>query len=53
MLKTLEDTFNAAGTMRVHGEAKREGIFQLVFSEQEFSEITARLEEHNIPETDN
>ena len=53
VLKTLEDTFNAAGTMRVRGEAKREGIFQLVFSEQEFPEITARLEEHNVTETDN
>ena len=52
VLKTLEDTFNAAGTMRVCGEAKREGIFQLVFSEQEFPEITARLEEHNVTETD-
>ena len=52
VLKTLEDTFNAAGTMRVRGEAKREGIFQLVFSEQEFPEITARLEEHNTTEMD-
>ena len=46
VLKTLEDTFNAAGTMRVHGEAKREGIFQLVFSEQQFSELSAKLTEH-------
>ena len=53
VLKTLEDTFNAASTMRVRGKAKREGIFQLVFSEQEFPEITARLEEHKITETDN
>ena len=53
VLKTLEDTFNTAGTMRVRGEAKRDGIFQLVFSEQEFPEITARLEEHNLTETDN
>ena len=52
VLKTLEDTFNAAGTMRVHDGITREGIFQLVFSEQEFPEITARLEEHNVPETD-
>ena len=52
VLKTLEDTFNTAGTMRVHDGITREGIFQLVFSEQEFPEITARLEEHNVPETD-
>ena len=53
VLKTLEDTFNAAGTMRVHGEAKREGIFQLVFNTQQFPEITVRLEEDNVMETDN
>ena len=53
VLKTLEDTFNNAGTMRVREGATREGIFQLVFSEQEFPEITARLEEHKITETDN
>ena len=52
VLKTLEDAFNAAGTMRVHDGITREGIFQLVFNEQEFSEITARLEEHKITETD-
>ncbi len=53
VLKTLEDTFNNAGTMWVREGATREGIFQLVFSEQEFPEITARLEEHKITETDN
>ena len=53
VLKTLEDTFNNAGTMWVREGATREGIFQLVFSEQEFPEITARLEEHNFTETDN
>ena len=53
VLKTLEDTFNTAGTMRVCEGTTREGIFQLVFSEQEFPEITARLEEHKITETDN
>ena len=52
VLKTLEDTFNDAGTMRVHEGETREGIFQLVFSEQDFPEITARLEEHKITETD-
>ena len=45
VLKTLEDTFNEAGTMRVHDGTSREGIFQLVFSEQQFSEIGAKLEE--------
>ena len=44
VLKTLEDTFNTAGTMRVHEGTTREGIFQLVFNEQQFPEITARLE---------
>ena len=53
VLKTLEDTFNNAGTMWVREGTTREGIFQLVFSEQEFPEITARLEEHKITETDN
>ena len=53
VLKTLEDTFNNPGTLRVREGTTREGIFQLVFSEQEFPEITARLEEHKITETDN
>ena len=53
VLKTLEDTFNNAGTMRVREGTTREGIFQLVFSEQEFPEITVRLGEHNFTEMDN
>lgn len=53
VLKTLEDTFNNAGTMCVREGTTRAGIFQLVFSEQEFPEITARLEEHNLTEADN
>ena len=53
VLKTLEDTFNNAGTMCIREGTTREGIFQLVFNEQQFPEITARLEEHNITETDN
>ena len=52
VLKTLEDTFNAAGTMRVREGTTRDGIFQLVFSEQEFPEITARLDAYNVTETD-
>ena len=52
VLKTLEDTFNNTGTMRICEGTTREGIFQLVFSEQEFPEITARLEEHKITEMD-
>lgn len=43
VLETLEGAFNAAGTMVVHDGPKRKGIFQLVFSEQEFPEISARL----------
>ena len=43
VLETLEGAFNAAGTMVVRDGPKRKGIFQLVFSEQEFLEITARL----------
>ena len=50
VLKTLEDTFNNAGTMTVREGTTREGIFQLIFSEQEFPEITARLGEHNADE---
>ena len=52
VLKTLEDTFNNAGTLRIREGTTREGIFQLVFSERDFPEITARLEEHKITETD-
>ena len=52
VLETLENTFNDAGTMRVHEGETREGIFQLVFSEQEFPEITVRLDEHKITEMD-
>ena len=43
VLKALEGAFNAVGTMRLHDGSK--SIFQLVFSEHEFSEITARLGE--------
>ena len=50
VLKTLEDTFNNAGTMYLREGTTREGIFQLVFSEQQFPEITARLEEDKITE---
>ena len=46
VLKTLENAFNDAGTMRVHDGTSREGIFQLVFNEQQFSEIGAKLEEN-------
>ena len=43
VLETLEGAFNTAGRMVVRDGPKREGIFQLVFSEQEFLEISARL----------
>ena len=53
VLKTLEDTFNNVGTMCVREGTTREGIFQLVFNEREFPEITARLGEQNFTEMDN
>ena len=43
VLKTLEEAFNSAGTMRVRDGTTREGIFQLVFNEQQFPEIGAKL----------
>ena len=43
VLETLEGAFNTAGRMVVRDGPKRQGIFQLVFSEQEFLEIAARL----------
>ena len=43
VLKTLEGAFNAVGTMRLRDGSK--SIFQLVFSEHEFSQISARLGE--------
>ena len=43
VLETLEGAFNTAGRMVVRDGPKRQGIFQLVFSEQEFLEISARL----------
>ena len=42
VLKALEGAFNTAGTMTVH-EGAAPAIFQLVFSEQEFPEISAKL----------
>ena len=44
VLKTLEEAFNSAGTMRVRDGTTREGIFQLVFNEQQFPEIGAKLQ---------
>ena len=46
VLQTLEGAFNAAGTMRLCEGPGRTSIFQLVFSEQEFPEISARLGEN-------
>ena len=43
VLEALEGAFNTAGTMTVH-EGGAPAIFQLVFSEQEFPEISAKLE---------
>ena len=45
VLETLEGAFNAAGTLVVRDGPRRRGIFQLVFNEQQFSEISARLDE--------
>ena len=44
VLETLEGAFNSAGRMVVRDGPTRQGIFQLVFSEQEFLEISARLD---------
>ena len=43
VLQTLEGAFNAAGEMKVC-EGSAQSIFQLVFSEPEFTEISAQLE---------
>ena len=43
VLKVLEEAFNDSGTMGMCEKTTRTGIFQLVFSEQEFSEISVRL----------
>ena len=43
VLETLEGAFNTAGRMVVRDGPRRQGIFQLVFSEQQFLEISARL----------
>ena len=44
VLETLEGAFNAAGTLVVRDGPRQKGIFQLVFSEQEFLEISTRLD---------
>ena len=43
VLETLEGAFNTTGRMIVLDNSIPHGIFQLVFSEQEFLEISARL----------
>ena len=43
VLETLEGAFNTAGRMIVREDSSQQGIFQLVFNEQEFLEISARL----------
>ena len=43
VLETLEGAFNTAGRMIICDGTRQQGIFQLVFSEQEFLEISARL----------
>ena len=44
VLETLEGAFNSAGRMVVSDGPRRKGIFQLVFSEQDFLEIPPRLD---------
>jgi type III restriction enzyme len=44
VLQTLEGAFNAAGTMRLCEGPGQTSIFQLVFSENQFPEISAQLE---------
>ena len=44
VLETLEGAFNTTGRMVVLRRSQTaQGIFQLVFSEQEFLEVSARL----------
>ena len=44
VLETLEGAFNTTGRMVVSDGPRRQGIFQLVFNEQQFLEISARLD---------
>ena len=44
VLETLEGAFNTTGRMVVSDGPRQKGIFQLVFSEQNFLEISARLD---------
>ena len=43
VLKTLEDAFNNVGKMTVNEATSQQGVFQLVFNEQQFSEIREKL----------
>ncbi len=43
VLETLEGAFNTAGTMVVNDGSQTKGIFQLVFNENQFLEISAQL----------
>lgn len=45
VLETLEGVFNAAGRMVVNDGSQATGIFQLVFNENEFLEISAKINE--------
>ena len=47
VLKTLEGAFSAAGTIMLREGPGRTNIFQLVFSENQFPEISAQLEEND------
>ena len=47
VLKTLEGAFSAAGTIMLREGPGRTSIFQLVFNENQFPEISAQLEEND------
>jgi type III restriction enzyme len=44
VLETLEGAFNTSGTMKLREGPGQTGIFKLVFSENQFPEISAQLE---------
>jgi type III restriction enzyme len=44
VLQTLEGAFNTSGTMKLREGPGQTGIFKLVFSENQFPEISAQLE---------
>ena len=45
VLKTLEESFNVTSDTKMREGTTQTGIFKLVFSKQEFQEISAQLNE--------